>query len=119
MKKGLCIALMVFLVAVAGFANPFLGTWATNVGAESGDRVVFIINEDAIVGCRYTDVVVSYSNLGTYTLTDTLITIDGVPWLYYVADTNHIGIIGWVAKDGGKTPTLIILARLGPEREDG
>jgi hypothetical protein len=116
--KTSILVILVLLVAVAGFANPFLGQWETNIGRDSGDRIVFFINDDSILGCRYSGMAVMYTLVGSYTLENDIIRINDTPWLYYVGDVNHIGLIAWVSQDGEIGPMLLLLIRVEEEKKE-
>lgn len=101
MKRGIILCVLL-LVAALAFANPFLGYWQV-----AGLERSFSISESSIEG------------VGNYTFDARLIVIDGTPWLYYVRDANHIGLVGWVKTPEGIQPALIILIRIVPELEAG
>jgi hypothetical protein len=111
MKK---LIVFFLFVATLAFANPFVGRWG------AGD-VVFTFNETSIASVYSDDTLIAFPSLGNYTFDERIIYVDGIPWLYFVKDINHIGLIGWIFKDGSNipVPVFIMMVRLEPERKDG
>jgi hypothetical protein len=113
MKRSLIVLFLVLLGAAVSFAspfaNPFAGKWDALITSDDRYLMGFVATDNVIIQIQYSDGLAVYSPFGKYTYDDKSITVDGQTWLYYVLDSTHIMLVGFIKTDSDVNPAWVMM----------